>query len=312
KLFSYGPVFRHERPQKARLRQFNQLNFEHFGCNSPLADVDIITLGERILRDLGLADNITLEINTLGDAESRTNHRAKLVEFFNDNLDKLSETSKERLSKNPLRILDSKDPGDKELCKLAPTIYDNLNDESKEFFEKVKIGLDANGIKYTYNPNIVRGLDYYTHTVFEFITSDLGAQGTVLAGGRYDGLVEQMGGSPTSAVGFAAGIERLMELLKLKDLAHETNVSVSVIGIGDAGELEATKIAKQLREKQIPCHTDFNMKLGKKFQRADKIGAKYAIVIGDDEIATKTYKLKDLKTGEENSLTLDKIFNITK
>lgn len=307
KLFSYGPVFRHERPQKARQRQFNQINFEHFGCKSPLADVDIILLGREVLNNLGLAKNIKLELNTLGDAQSRASHRAKLVEFFNDNLDKLSETSKERLEKNPLRILDSKDTGDKELCKSAPTIFDNLNAESKDFFEAVKSGLDALGVEYVYNPNIVRGLDYYTHTVFEFITEDLGAQGTVLAGGRYDGLVEQMGGTATPAVGFAAGIERLMELLKLQGISPKADIAAAIVGIGDAGEVAALKLARDLREKRIDCHVDLGMKLGKKFQRADKLGARYAIVIGDEELAGGNFKLKDLESGEEKSASFDDV-----
>lgn len=310
KLFSYGPIFRHERPQKARQRQFNQVNFEHFGSKSPLADVDIINLGNNFLDTLGIAENITLEVNTLGDQESRANHKAKLLEFFNDNLDKLSDTSKERLAKNPLRILDSKDEDDKVLCKSAPSIYENLNNESKDFFESVKEGLDKIGVKYIYNPTIVRGLDYYTHTVFEFITSDLGAQGTVLAGGRYDGLVEQMGGTHTPSVGFASGVERIMELLKLKNLKLNNNIKASIIGIGEIGEIEALKVAGTLRRNDIVCQADFGMKLAKKFQRADKAGAEYAVVIGDEEIANSSYKLKDLKNGEEKSTTLEEILRI--
>ncbi len=213
KVFYSGPMFRHERPQKGRYRQFHQIDVELLGVAEPLADVEIIALGADILEALGVLENTTLELNTLGDPESRKAYRAALVDYFSGYRDKLSADSRDRLTRNPLRILDSKDKGDRRLIEGAPLFGDYLNQESQDFFAKVREGLDAVGIRYTLNDRLVRGLDYYTHTAFEFITTMLGAQGAVLAGGRYDGLVETMGGPSIPGIGWAAGIERLSLLL---------------------------------------------------------------------------------------------------
>jgi histidyl-tRNA synthetase len=214
KFFCHGPMFRYDRPQKGRWRQFHQINVELIGVPEPLGDVEIIALGVDILEALGVLGRITLELNTLGDPASRKAYREVLVEYFSDHRDRLSPDSRERLSRNPLRILDSKEKGDRKIVAGAPQLGDYLNAESVEFFAKVKQDLDALGIAYRLNPRLVRGLDYYTHTIFEFTTEDLGAQGSVLGGGRYDGLIELLGGPPMPGVGWAGGIERLAMLLE--------------------------------------------------------------------------------------------------
>src|SRR5256885_9513629 len=213
KFFYSGPMFRYERPQKGRFRQFHQIGVELIGVAQPQADIEVIALGQRILRMLGIADRVVLELNTLGDPESRAAYRDALVGYFSARISELSEDSRRRLERNPLRILDSKDPGDQRLAAEAPDFAEYLNDTSREFSARVRDELDMLGIAYRLNPRLVRGLDYYTHTAFEFVTTDLGAQGTVIGGGRYDGLVELMGGPAMPGVGWAAGIERLAMLI---------------------------------------------------------------------------------------------------
>lgn len=300
KWFSYGPIFRYERPQKGRYRQFNQINFEALGVKGALSDVEMISLGNGILKELGIIKDISLELNTLGDAESRKHYREKLVQYFSRYEKDLSEDSKIRLIKNPLRILDSKDEGDKKIVLDAPKIFDCLNDESKKFFDDVQDNLELLNIRFKVNPKIVRGLDYYTHTVFEFVTDKLGAQGTVLAGGRYDGLVEVMGGPATPAVGFASGVERLMELMKVDAPLFSKSGLVYVLGIGDEGEKAAAMLAHTMREIGYIIEIDHGIKLAKKFQRADKLGAKLALIIGDEELKKQKIKVKKLETGEED------------
>ncbi len=213
KIATHGPLFRYERPQKGRYRQFHQIDAEVIGAGEPQADVELLAMADQLLKELGVADGVTLQLNTLGDAVSRETWRSALVEYFHDHRAQLSEDSQDRLDRNPLRILDSKDPRDKPFVGDAPKIDDYLSDEAQEFFGKVTEGLDAAGVQYTRMPSLVRGLDYYRHTAFEFVTDRLGAQGTVLGGGRYDGLIEALGGPHTPAVGWAAGIERLAMLV---------------------------------------------------------------------------------------------------
>jgi len=309
KLFSYGPVFRHERPQKARYRQFNQINFEYIGAKSAICDVELIALAKNILNSLGLGKHVSLEINSLGDVESRLKYKDALHAYLSKFKDDLSEDSKNRLEKNPMRILDSKDANDREIIACAPRIEDYFTDYSKQFFSEVLSGLDTLGIEYKLNSKLVRGLDYYTHTVFEFTTETLGSQGTVLAGGRYDGLVEMMGGPATPAVGFAAGIERLYEMKKALNHKLEDEMLISIIPIGAKAETQALKIAQQLRTTGLNIDFEIHNNIKKMISRADKIGAKYAIIFGDDELAAGMVKIKNLKEGLEKDVSLRRIID---
>lgn len=296
KAFAWGPMFRYERPQKGRQRQFHQIDVEAIGAAEPQADVEVIALGAEILRRLGILDKCTLELNTLGDPESRVGYRDALVKYFSGYADKLSEDSRKRLEKNPLRILDSKDEGDRRLIADAPLIHDYLTPAASDFFKALQDGLAASDVPFTVSPRLVRGLDYYTHTAFEFVTTHLGSQGAVIAGGRYDGLIEQLGGKPTPGIGWAGGIERLV---LLSDPQPALPRIVAVIPIGAAAEAEAVKLAGELRRADIAVELAYGGNVGKRFKRADKLGCQAAVVIGDDEIAKGVVKLKDLKSGEE-------------
>ncbi len=299
KIFYAGPMFRYERPQKGRYRQFHQIGMELIGAAEPLADAEAIACGHAILTALGIADGTILELNTLGDAPSRDAYRAGLVEYFTRHRAALSEDSLARLDRNPLRILDSKDPGDRALIADAPTIFPHLTDSARAFYETLKRHLDRCRVPYRENPRIVRGLDYYSHTAFEFVTDRLGAQGTVLAGGRYDGLVAEMGGPPTPAVGWAAGIERLSMLL-----AHtpEPPAPVAVIPIGEDAEPAALDILQSLRAAGIRAETAYRGNLRRRMERANKIGARAAVLIGADDLAAGIAQLKDLATGEQTAV----------
>lgn len=301
KVFGWGPMFRFERPQKGRQRQFHQIDVEVIGAAEPQADVEVISVAAEILRRLGILDKCVLELNTLGDPESRVGYRDALVKYFSGHVEKLSEDSRKRLEKNPLRILDSKDEGDRALVANAPLIQDYLTPAAAEFFKAVQDGLTANGVPFKVSPRLVRGLDYYTHTAFEFTTDMLGAQGTVLAGGRYDGLVEQLGGKPTPGIGWAGGIERLVMLSDPKPVPAPT---VAIVPIGDKAEVEAVKIAAMLRRADIAVELAYKGNAGKRFKRADKLGCSHAIVIGDDELAKGVAKVKDLKTGVEAEVAI--------
>jgi len=301
KFFAAGPVFRYERPQKGRYRQFHQINAELIGAAQPQADVEVIAMGAAILDELGILKSCRLELNTLGDTVSRTAYRAALVEYFSAHLDKLSEESRDRLGRNPLRILDSKDEGDKALVANAPSFSDYLNDESKAFFETVKRGLDALGIAYELNPRLVRGLDYYCHTAFEFITTELGAQGTVLGGGRYDGLMGMMGGPEMPAVGWAGGIERLAMLIAEPPVPVRP---IAVIPIGDAAELEALKLTQRLRGAGHVVDLGYSGNAGKRMKRANKIEARVALVLGEDELARGAVTFRDLDAGSQEEIPL--------
>lgn len=304
RFFSAGPVFRYERPQKGRLRQFHQINVECLGIAEPQADVEIIALAADILDALGVLRDCTLEINSLGDAESRVAYRAKLVEYFSGHTAQLSEDSRTRLQKNPLRILDSKDEGDRAIIVNAPLLADSLNEASRTFFDGVRRGLDMLGVQYNVNQRLVRGLDYYTHTAFEFITTALGAQGTVLAGGRYDALVETMGGPKTPGIGWAAGIERLAMLLGDPALVRK---AIALIPIGAAGEARALKLAHELRRCGVAVDLAANGNISKRMKRADKIGARLAVFLGDDELARGVAVLRDLLNGAQREVPLGEL-----
>lgn len=300
KAFAWGPMFRFERPQKGRQRQFHQIDVEVIGAAEPQADVEVIAVAAEILRRLGILDKCVLELNTLGDPESRIGYRKALVDYFGGHVDKLSEDSRKRLEKNPLRILDSKDEGDRRLVANAPLIHEYLTPHARDFFNALQDGLGAAEVAFKVSPRLVRGLDYYTHTAFEFTTDMLGAQGTVLAGGRYDGLIEQLGGKPTPGIGWAGGIERLV---LLSDPQPLPSCSVAIIPIGASAEAEAAKLAVELRRADIAVELAYGGNAGKRFKRADRLGCFAAIVIGDDELAKGAVKLKDLKSGEETTVS---------
>ena len=304
KFFYAGPMFRHERPQKGRQRQFHQIDVELLGVAQPLGDVEIIALGAAILDALGILKRTTLELNTLGDGESRHAYRSALVAYFSDHKDKLSEDSRNRLTRNPLRILDSKDKGDQTLVADAPLFDAYLNQESVEFFATVKQGLDRLGIAYRENPRLVRGLDYYTHTAFEFTTDELGAQSAVLAGGRYDGLVETMGGPPTPGIGWAAGVERLA--LMLSELPPETR-PIAVVPVGGDCETAVLGIVQDLRLAGFTVDLGFSGNVGKRMKRANKINARAALLLGEEELDKKAITLRDLDTGEQELVPLDSL-----
>jgi histidyl-tRNA synthetase len=301
KFFYSGPMFRYERPQKGRFRQFHQIGVELIGVAQPQADIEIIALGHRILKALGISDRVTLEINTLGDPESRARYRAALVDYFSSRRAELSEDSQRRLDSNPLRILDSKDPGDIQINSSAPSFDLYLTVESREFFGRVKDGLGLLGIECRENPRLVRGLDYYTHTVFEFMTADLGAQGTVLAGGRYDGLVELMGGPSTPGIGWAAGIERLAMMLAEVPPPPRP---IALVPLGEAADRVALKLGEELRDARLTVELTYSGNLARRMRRADRIGARAAVLIGDDELAQGAATLRDLDTGEQSLVPL--------
>lgn len=307
KFFYSGPMFRYERPQKGRQRQFHQIGAELIGAPEPLGDVEIIALGHHILQSLGIGDTITLELNSLGDPQSRNAYRERLVEYLKDYKDRLSDDSLARLERNPMRILDSKDEGDREIVKGAPRIGESFNAESTDFFATVKEGLSELGIDFSINSKLVRGLDYYTHTAFEFTTTALGAQSAVLAGGRYDGLIEQIGGAPAPGVGWAAGIERMALLL---DHTPERPKPLALIPIGAAAETKARQLAAQLRHKGLCIELAFKGKPGQRMKKADRAGAAFALSIGDDELASGMGKLRNLASGEVRDIGLDDLDGI--
>lgn len=296
KLFCAGPAFRYERPQKGRYRQFHQIDAEILGAPEPLADIEVIALGHAILSTLGLADHVTLELNSLGDTESRLAYREKLVGYLTRFKDDLSEDSQARLERNPLRILDSKNKRDQEIVAEAPLLADCFNQASLGFYEQVQEGLDALGIAYQKNPKLVRGLDYYSHTAFEFTTTELGAQGAVLAGGRYDGLIKTLGGPDTAGIGWAAGVERLSMLIN--DLPERARPIV-IVPMGDGMEIEALKLATELRADGHVVEYGFKGRVGQRLKRASQQNARYALMLGEDELAAGKVVLRDLDAGEQ-------------
>ena len=278
KFFYAGPMFRHERPQKGRQRQFHQIDVELLGVAEPLGDVEIIALGAHILDALGVLSRTTLELNTLGDPESRAAYRGALVDYFNDHKNRLSRDSLDRLQRNPLRILDSKDEGDRRVIVEAPMFGDYLNQASVDYFAEVTEALDALELAYDLNPRLVRGLDYYTHTAFEFTTSELGAQGAVLAGGRYDGLIEALGGPSTPGIGWAAGVERLSMMLTAEPPAPRP---IAVVPVGVQAKALALTLTQRLRRAGHAVDLGFGGNLKKRMKRADRVRARAAVIIGD-------------------------------
>ncbi|MGN6121808.1 MAG: histidine--tRNA ligase [Sphingomonas oligoaromativorans] len=304
KLATHGPVFRYERPQKGRYRQFHQIDAEIIGTAEPQADVELLVMADQLLHELGIADGVTLQLNTLGDAETRDAWRAALVAHFEAHRGELSEDSLVRLEKNPLRILDSKDPRDRPIADAAPGIDAHMSSEAGAFFEAVTKGLDAAGVAWTRNARLVRGLDYYRHTAFEFVTDRLGAQGTVLAGGRYDGLIESLGGPATPAVGWAAGIERLGMLI---DEPAKPTIDVAVVPMGAAAEAAAGGVIATLRRAGVACDMAYKGNMKKRMQKADAAGARFAVILGEDELARGEASVKRLATGEQAAVPLDRI-----
>ena len=304
KFFASGPMFRYERPQKGRLRQFHQLDAEILGVAEPLADIEVIALGDQLLRELGIGHLTKLDLNSLGDRESRAAYRHALVVYFSGHRHKLSEDSQSRLDRNPLRILDSKDAGDRRIVKGAPEMGDYLNDDSSEFFAAIQDGLDQLGIAYEVNTRLVRGLDYYTHTAFEFTTTSLGAQGAVIAGGRYDGLIETMGGPPTPGVGWAAGIERLAMLIAKPP---EKQRLIAVIPTDPQAERDALTLTHRLRQSGFTVDLGYRGNVAKRMKRANKLGARAAVILGETERAVGAVTLRDLITGEQESVPLPEL-----
>tara|TARA_R110000851_G_scaffold199855_2_gene350924 strand:+ start:1403 stop:2662 length:1260 start_codon:yes stop_codon:yes gene_type:complete len=305
RLWYQGPMFRYERPQKGRYRQFHQIGVEAFGFDGPDIDAEVILLSARLWKELGLMEHVTLELNSLGSAEARAAYRDTLVAYFEQHLDALDEDSKRRLTSNPLRILDSKNPAMAEMLDAAPQLMDHLDDESRAHFEQLTKMLEAAGIDYVINPRLVRGLDYYCRTVFEWTTTALGSQGTVCAGGRYDGLVEQLGGKPTPAVGFAMGIERLILLLDTLALIPQDALGgcdVYVLPMDDNATTAAMTLAENLRselpELQLQLHCGGGS-FKSRIKKADKSDASMAILLGEDEIAQQSATLKFLRDDRE-------------
>ncbi|MCK6265392.1 histidine--tRNA ligase [Vibrio sp. ZSDE26] len=305
RLWYMGPMFRHERPQKGRYRQFHQCGVEVFGLNGPDVDAELIMMTARLWRELGIDKHVRLELNSIGSLEARANYRTALIAYLEQYQDVLDEDCKRRLHTNPLRVLDTKNPDVQAILGDAPSLSEYLDDESKQHFSGLCELLNAAGIEYTVNERLVRGLDYYNRTVFEWITDSLGAQGTVCGGGRYDGLVEQLGGKATPAVGFAMGLERLvlmMETLELTDVRR--SVDVYMVTAGEGTMMAGMKLAEQLRE-QVPgirIMTHFgggNFK--KQFKRADKVGAAVALVLGENEVMDNTVVYKDLSAGTQDT-----------
>lgn len=304
RYFYSGPMFRYERPQKGRLRQFHQIGIELIGAPQPAADVEVIACGAAILDQLGIRGDTKLELNSLGDSESRTAYRSALVDYFSDHSDDLSEDSRERLGRNPLRILDSKDGDDRILVERAPVFGDYLTAESSDFFQAVCDGLDTLEIAYTLNPRLVRGLDYYCHTAFEFTTDKLGAQSAVMAGGRYDGLMEMMGGPATPGIGWAAGIERLA---LLAGTPERSDLPIALVPMGPAAESACMALADRLRRHGLRIDLGFSGNMKKRMRRADKIGASHAVIIGDEELERGVAAVKTLATGDQADIALDSV-----
>jgi len=300
KLFYRGPMFRYERPQKGRQRQFTQLGIELLGVEGPQGDIEAIALAAHILEALGLKDQVRLELNSLGDAESRLAYREALLAFLHARKDRLSKDSLERMERNPLRVLDSKDEGDKAVVADAPLMRDYLNESSRRFFDEVIHGLELVGVPVSLNDRLVRGLDYYCHTAFEFTTTALGAQGTVLAGGRYDGLISQMGGPATPGIGWGAGIERLSMLANLA-IAEQRPLTVIPMGDMDA----ALALTQRLRKDGFAVDLGYSGNVKKRLVRANKVKARAAIILGEEEWSRQAVAVRDLDTGIQEEVGLD-------
>lgn len=308
KLWYTGPMFRHERPQKGRYRQFHQIGVEVFGLHGPDIDAELILMCRRLWRLLGLEENVRLEINSLGDVQSRATYREKLIEYFRDYIMELDEDSRNRLETNPLRILDSKSPDTQAIVVGAPAFSDFIGEESQQHFEQLKAYLDASEVEYVVNPRLVRGLDYYSNTVFEWITKDLGAQGTVCAGGRFDALVNYLGGKNTPAAGFAMGIERLIALLEMLDnVPREPQADVYLVLAGNKAQAKGLQLAESLHNSLPKLKLMTNCGGGAfktQMKKADKSGASLALILGDDEIESNRISVKPLRDQAEQKTIL--------
>ncbi len=315
RLWYYGPMYRHERPQKGRYRQFIQLGVETYGMSGPDIDAELILLMDRLWKKLGIRDKVRLQLNSLGTIAERLVYRETLVSYFQAHLEELDEDSLRRLETNPLRILDTKNPAMHQLVANAPELMAYLGAESLQHFNTLTATLNDLGISYEINTRLVRGLDYYSKTVFEWVTDELGSQGTVCAGGRYDGLIEQLGGKPNFAVGFAMGIERLLALMEVSGNIPQTRtVDVYMIRVGDAAEREGLRFAETIRNEVPGLKLQVNCGGGSfksQFKKADKIGAGYAIILGDDEVSRGEVSIKSLRNGEEQQQTLSQVEAIT-
>ena len=299
--------YRYEKPQAGRLREFHQFGIECFGATSPLADAEMIALAKQIFDELGVKD-LHLELNSIGCPTCRAEYHKALKEYFASRVDELCDTCRDRLDRNPMRILDCKSPVCSEIAKDAPVVLDYLCDECKEHFEKTKSYLDAMNIEYIVNPQIVRGLDYYTKTVFEFVADSIGAQGTVCGGGRYDGLIEELGGQHTPSLGFGMGLERLQLVMEAQgcEFPEPSRPDLFIVAMGDKATLKAVEIAKDMRDEGYSVVYDLNGRsLRAQMKYADKINAKYNVVIGDNEVDTKSAVLKDMATGEQSNISLE-------
>jgi histidyl-tRNA synthetase len=311
RLWYQGPMFRHERPQKGRYRQFHQIGVETFGLAGPDIDLELILITARIWQELGLED-LELQINTLGTSEERAHYRDQLVNYFRERFDELDEDSRRRLVSNPLRILDSKNPQMAGVIEDAPSLMEYLGDQSMAHFDRLRQGLEDTGVSYRLNPRLVRGLDYYSLTVFEWVTQSLGAQGTVCAGGRYDGLVEQLGGKATPAVGFAMGLERLIAMLEAIDLKEQLAVpDVYLVMMGDRASREGVLLAEQLRtalpELRLLTHCGGGT-FKNQLKKADRSQSRYALILGEDEVARQEIGLKPLRgKGEQQQIALSQL-----
>ncbi len=314
RLWYYGPMYRHERPQKGRYRQFIQLGVETYGMSGPDIDAELILLMDRLWKKLGIRDKVRLQLNSLGTIAERLVYRETLVGYFQAHLDELDEDSLRRLGTNPLRILDTKNPAMQKLVANAPELMAYLGEESLQHFNTLTATLIDLGISYEINTRLVRGLDYYSKTVFEWVTDELGSQGTVCAGGRYDGLIEQLGGKPNFAVGFAMGIERLLALMEASGNIPQTRtVDVYMIRVGEAAEREGLRFAETIRNEVPGLKLQVNCGGGSfksQFKKADKIGADYAIILGDDEVSRGEVSIKSLRNGQEQQ-TLSQAETIT-
>jgi len=304
KVWCAGPMFRYERPQKGRYRQFHQIDVEALGFPGPDVDAELIIMSARIWRKLGL-DGLVLNVNSLGTAESRRAYRATLVEYFRGHAAALDEDSRRRLAGNPLRILDSKNPAMRAVIEGAPLLTDHLDAESAAHFARLRADLDAAGVPYVVNPRLVRGLDYYARTVFEWVTTDLGSQDAVCSGGRYDGLVQQLGGEPVPGIGWALGVERVVELLRLKGLVgDDAYADVYVVLAGEAAEAAGLRVAESLRAALPGLRVEMNCGAGSfksQMKRADRSGARYAVILGDDEVARGIAALKPMREDAEQA-----------
>ena len=299
--------YRYEKPQTGRLREFHQFGIECFGAASPLADAEMIALAKQIFDELGVKD-LHLEINSIGCPKCRAEYHKALKEYFTSRIDELCDTCRDRLDRNPMRILDCKSPVCSEIAKDAPVVLDYLCDECREHFEKTKSYLDASNIEYIVNPQIVRGLDYYTKTVFEFVSDSIGSQGTVCGGGRYDGLIEEFGGQHTPSLGFGMGLERLQLVMEAQgcEFPEPSRPDLFIVAMGDKATLKAIEIAKDMRDEGYSVVYDLNGRsLRAQMKYADKCNAKYNVVIGDNEVDTKTAILKDMATGEQSEISLE-------